>query len=530
VDQRFEGRQAHLVADALDDLGRIVGVALLELVHRTVVEPAAIPVFDLLDHRLVVARVADRRERRQRIHDAEDVHRADVLADELGELALDGERRAAADVVVVVEDHEQPDVVAAELGLLVPGRADLPGQLTLERVALDLDVAEALDLLELVVLVDLEVVLGQVLDGVALVVGDQRVDADEVDAGAEGGRLRGRGLLRPGGRPGAGGVPARAWRWRRGRRRAGVWAGGPAVPGPERRPDCARIGITDAPMSAAVRRRARSEPQDMDFSPGVGAGFGHNTAKAMPEPVDAAAAAPSPLSTLTEDERLFRDSVRDFAADRVAPLVRAMDEQQALDPGLLRSLFALGAMGIEVPEAHGGAGGTFFHATLAIEELSRVDPAVGVVVDVHNTLVVNALLRWGTPAQQADVLPRLASAALGAYALSEHEAGSDAFALATRAERDGDGYRIHGRKVWITNGAEADVFIVFATIDARPATAASPPSWSSAARPASPSAARKRSSASAPAAPASCSSTAAASTPRPCSASRGAATRSPSRR
>jgi len=186
----------------------------------------------------------------------------------------------------------------------------------------------------------------------------------------------------------------------------------------------------------------------------------------MPEPVDTAATTPSPLSTLTEDERLFRDSVREFAADRVAPLVRSMDEQQALDPDLLRSLFGLGVMGIEVPEAHGGAGGTFFHSALAIEELSRVDPAVGVVVDVHNTLVINALLRWGTPAQQAAILPRLASTALGAYALSEPEAGSDAFALTTRAVREGDGYVLHGRKVWITNGKEAAVFIVFATIDA----------------------------------------------------------------
>jgi acyl-CoA dehydrogenase len=185
----------------------------------------------------------------------------------------------------------------------------------------------------------------------------------------------------------------------------------------------------------------------------------------MPQPVDAGAVAPSPLSTLTDDERLFRDSVRAFAVDRIAPLARAMDEQQALDRGLLQALFALGVMGIEVPEAHGGAGGTFFHATLAIEELSRVDPAVGVVVDVHNTLVINALLRWGTPAQQASVLPRLASAALGAYALSEPEAGSDAFALTTRAERDGDAYVLRGRKVWITNAREADVFIVFATID-----------------------------------------------------------------
>ena len=185
----------------------------------------------------------------------------------------------------------------------------------------------------------------------------------------------------------------------------------------------------------------------------------------MPEPDAAAVPAPSPLSTLSDDERLFRDSVRDFAREQVGPLVRAMDDAETLDPTLLQALFALGVMGIEVPDAHGGAGATFFHSVLAIEELSRVDPAVGVVVDVHNTLVINALLRWGTTAQQAALLPRLAATSVGAYALSEPESGSDAFALTTRAERDGDGYRIRGRKVWITNGKEADLFIVFATID-----------------------------------------------------------------
>jgi len=185
----------------------------------------------------------------------------------------------------------------------------------------------------------------------------------------------------------------------------------------------------------------------------------------MPEPVDAASAAPPPLTTLTEDERLFRDSVREFAEARLRPLAREMDERQALDPSVVPALFGLGLMGIEVPEAHGGAGGSFFHATLAIEEISRIDPAVGVLVDVHNTLVVNALLRWGTPAQHGRLLPRLAASAVGAYALSEPEAGSDAFALATRAEPDGDGFRLRGRKVWITNAREAEVFVVFATVD-----------------------------------------------------------------
>jgi alkylation response protein AidB-like acyl-CoA dehydrogenase len=193
----------------------------------------------------------------------------------------------------------------------------------------------------------------------------------------------------------------------------------------------------------------------------------------MPEPVDtassqaagAAGQAVPPLTTLTEDERLFRDSVRAFAEARIAPLAREMDERQAMDAALVRELFDLGVMGIEVPEAHGGAAATFFHATLAIEELSRVDPSVGVLVDVHNTLVVNALLRWGTAEQHGRHLPRLAATAVGAYALSEPDAGSDAFALSTRAVRDGDGYVIQGRKVWITNGREADLFIVFATLD-----------------------------------------------------------------
>jgi alkylation response protein AidB-like acyl-CoA dehydrogenase len=183
----------------------------------------------------------------------------------------------------------------------------------------------------------------------------------------------------------------------------------------------------------------------------------------MPEPVDAAA--PAPLSTLTEDERLFRDSVRAFAEARIRPLVREMDERQALDPALIPALFDLGVMGIEVPEAHGGAGATFFHAALAIEELSRVDPSVGVLVDVHNTLVVNALVRWGSADQRGRYLPRLAASTVGAYALSEPEAGSDAFALATRARPDGDGFTLHGRKVWITNGREAGLFVVFATVD-----------------------------------------------------------------
>ncbi len=172
-----------------------------------------------------------------------------------------------------------------------------------------------------------------------------------------------------------------------------------------------------------------------------------------------------PLTRLSDDEQLLRESVRAFAAAELAPRARAMDADGRLDPDLLPKLFDLGLMGIEVPEAYGGAGGTFFHAVVAVEELSRVDPAVGVIVDVQNTLVVNAVRRWGTEAQQAAWLPALASREVGAYALSEAGSGSDAFALATRATPMADGYRLDGRKLWITNGAEASRFIVFATVD-----------------------------------------------------------------
>jgi alkylation response protein AidB-like acyl-CoA dehydrogenase len=172
-----------------------------------------------------------------------------------------------------------------------------------------------------------------------------------------------------------------------------------------------------------------------------------------------------PLTALTEDERIFRDSVREFAEARVRPLVREMDEQAQMSPALVEQLFELGTMGIEVPEAYGGAGGRFFHSVLAVEELSRVDPSVGVLVDVQNTLVVNALLRWGTDDIKKRFLPRLAADTVGAYALSEAGSGSDAFALTTRAVEDGDGFVLTGRKLWITNGNEAGVFVVFATLD-----------------------------------------------------------------
>jgi len=173
----------------------------------------------------------------------------------------------------------------------------------------------------------------------------------------------------------------------------------------------------------------------------------------------------SPLTLLSEDEQLFRSTVRQFAQDNIAPLVRTMDEEQHFHPELLPQLFNLGLMGIEIPVEYGGSGGTFFEAILAVEEISAVDPAVGVLIDVQNTLCVNALLRWGTPEQKKLWLPRLASDTVGAYALSEAGSGSDAFALQARAEKRGDSYLLNGQKLWITNALEAGLFIVFATID-----------------------------------------------------------------
>jgi alkylation response protein AidB-like acyl-CoA dehydrogenase len=177
------------------------------------------------------------------------------------------------------------------------------------------------------------------------------------------------------------------------------------------------------------------------------------------------AEATGPLTVLAEDERLLRDSVREFAEANVRPLVREMDEHAKIPRTLVDQLFELGVMGIEIPEALGGSGGRFFHSVLAVEELSRVDPSIGVFVDVQNTLVINALLRWGNDDIRKRYLPRLASNAVGAYALSEAGSGSDAFALTTRAQEDGDEFVLDGRKLWITNANESDLFIVFATVD-----------------------------------------------------------------
>ena len=171
---------------------------------------------------------------------------------------------------------------------------------------------------------------------------------------------------------------------------------------------------------------------------------------------------PPPPSTLSDDERLLRASVREFAETEIAPLVRRMDEQAEIPRALIDKLFELGVMAIEVPAAWGGAGGYFFLSVIVVEELSKVDPSVALLVDVQNTLVVNAVLRWGDEDLKARFLPRLAGGAVGAYALSEAGSGSDAFGLAARAVADGADYVLNGRKLWISNAQEADVFIVFA--------------------------------------------------------------------
>ncbi len=178
------------------------------------------------------------------------------------------------------------------------------------------------------------------------------------------------------------------------------------------------------------------------------------------------AAEAAPLTTLSEEELMFRTTVRDFGEERIRPHVIRMDREARMDPDIIKDLFNLGLMGIEVPESLGGAGGSFFNAIQAVEELSRVDASAAVVVDVQNTLVNNAILRWGTEDQKRRYLPRLAGDTVGSYALSESGSGSDAFALATRAIECEGGFRLTGRKLWITNAAEAGFFIVFA--NARP--------------------------------------------------------------
>jgi len=172
-----------------------------------------------------------------------------------------------------------------------------------------------------------------------------------------------------------------------------------------------------------------------------------------------------PLTTLSEEEEMFRSMVRDFAEAEIRPRVHDMESRAKFDPDLIKKFFELGLMGIEIPDQYGGAGGNIFLAVLAIEELARVDASAAIYVDVHNTLCNNAILRWGSPDIHQRYLPRLTSGMLGAFALSEPASGSDAFALETKAERKGDHWELTGRKFWITNGGEAEFFIIFANTD-----------------------------------------------------------------
>ncbi len=184
----------------------------------------------------------------------------------------------------------------------------------------------------------------------------------------------------------------------------------------------------------------------------------------MSHPVTASETAVRPLTTLTDEEQLFRQSVREFAHNQIRPLASEMDEHGKFSADLIKQFFDLGLMSVAIPEEYGGQGGSFFNSILAVEELSRADASAGVIVDVQNTLVNNAILLWATEDQKRRYCPRLATDTVGAYALSEAGSGSDAFALATRAEEKGDAYILNGRKLWITNGAEAGLFIVFANI------------------------------------------------------------------
>jgi butyryl-CoA dehydrogenase/short/branched chain acyl-CoA dehydrogenase len=172
-----------------------------------------------------------------------------------------------------------------------------------------------------------------------------------------------------------------------------------------------------------------------------------------------------PLTQLSDEDRMFQQTVRRFSKEQIAPFVREMDEAGVLRKDILKQLFDVGLMAIEIPEEFGGQGGTFFQSVLAIEELAKVDPSVSVIVDVQNTLFVNAILRWGSAAQKKTFLPKIAGGGVCSYALSEAGSGSDAFALTTRATLDGDHYRLNGRKLWITNAMEASFYLVFATVN-----------------------------------------------------------------
>ncbi len=181
----------------------------------------------------------------------------------------------------------------------------------------------------------------------------------------------------------------------------------------------------------------------------------------MSRPLAVESTAP-PLTALSEDEQLFQSTVRQFARDRIRPHVRQMDDAGVFRADIIREFFEIGLMGIEIPEEFGGQGGSFFQAVLAVEELSAVDPSAGVIVDVQNTICNNALIRWASTEQKRRYLPRLAADTVASYCLSEAGSGSDAFAMATRAADRGDYFLITGRKLWITNAAEAGFYLLFA--------------------------------------------------------------------
>jgi short/branched chain acyl-CoA dehydrogenase len=182
----------------------------------------------------------------------------------------------------------------------------------------------------------------------------------------------------------------------------------------------------------------------------------------MPAVIEAKSGAAPPLTILSDEEKMFQATVRRFARERIGPHVRAMDEAGVFRKDLLQEMFELGLMGIEIPENHGGQGGSFFQSILAVEALAAVDPSAAVIVDVQNTIANNILLRWGNDEQKRRYLPKLAHDTVAAFALSEAGSGSDAFAMATRATRQGDHFLITGRKLWITNAAEAGIYFLFA--------------------------------------------------------------------
>ncbi|KAL9618456.1 MAG: hypothetical protein Q9160_006834 [Pyrenula sp. 1 TL-2023] len=217
------------------------------------------------------------------------------------------------------------------------------------------------------------------------------------------------------------------------------------------------------PLCRAAARNVRTHTK-ANRPPRLSRPFNSTTQRRYAEPMDLTSLAPTPISHFSETETLMAESVSKFASERIAPLVRSMDEAEKMDPALIEQLFEQGLMGIEIPESHGGSGMNFTAGIVGIEELARVDPSVSVMVDVHNTLVNTAILKYGTEESKRKWLPKLATETVGSFCLSEPASGSDAFALRTKAEKTSSGYRINGSKMWITNSLEANLFIVFANL------------------------------------------------------------------